>query len=65
MTLVEFITQHGDERCAELFEVEVRTVASWRRGERSPRPDKALEIVAKAGGQVSMDGIYSKGPLPA
>lgn len=58
MTLIEYIRKHGDSRCAELFEVKQRTVASWRRGENFPRAKKAREIIDRTDGQVSMDDIY-------
>jgi len=58
MRLPDYIRQHGDERCAELFKVKERTVASWRRGENFPRASKAIEIVAATNGEVNMEGIY-------
>ena len=58
MTLSDYIKEHGDQRCAELFKVKERTVASWRRGENFPRAVKAREIVAVTGGSVTMAGIY-------
>lgn len=58
MTLSEYIKEHGDQKCADLFKVKERTVASWRRGENFPRAIKAREIVAITGGSVSMAGIY-------
>lgn len=64
MTLVEFIKSKGDEQCASLWGVPVRTVASWRRGERTPRPSKAREIAEATGGEVTLGEIYSE-PAPA
>lgn len=58
MDLPDFIRTHGDDRCAELFGVKPRTVASWRRRENFPRAQKALEIVEKTDGLVSLAGIY-------
>lgn len=58
MTLPDYIRNHGDARCAELFGVKERTVASWRRGENFPRATKAMEIVSVTNGEVTMEGIY-------
>lgn len=64
-TLPRFIDEIGDERAAELFGVKVRTVAGWRRGERIPRPKRALQIIAATNrhpaGPVGWDGIYRDG----
>ena len=62
MTLIEFIQKHGDAKCASLFKVKERTIASWRRGENFPRAKKAREIVERTGGKVGMDGIYRATP---
>lgn len=62
LSLPDFIAKLGDERAAELFDVKVRTVQSWRRRERYPRPDQARRIVAAAGGEVSYAGIFSEPP---
>lgn len=58
MTLADYITHVGDEAAAAEFGVEVRTAASWRRGERSPRPRKAAEIIRVSGGRFAFDDIY-------
>lgn len=60
MRLSEYIKKHGDERCADLFGVKARTVASWRRGERFPRPSQANRIIRLTDGAVSFDDIYKK-----
>lgn len=65
MDLKTFIEKHGDDECAKLFGSPVRTVASWRRKERTPRPKKAYEIVRLTGGEVSIDGIYGKESVAA
>lgn len=62
MTLPDFIAEVGDQKAAELFRAPVRTVQSWRRGERRPRPDMARVIVSKTGGVVSFAGIYDGPP---
>lgn len=58
MKLSLYIKNIGDEAAAALFNVEVRTAASWRLGERHPRPKKAREIVLLTGGDVSFADIY-------
>jgi hypothetical protein len=54
-----FLGSLGDELAAELLSRKVRTVQSWRLGERLPRPNEAREIAAKAG--ISLDDIYGEG----
>jgi hypothetical protein len=58
MGFVEFIRLHGDEACAVRWGVQTRTVASWRRHERMPRPAQARRIVSETAGMVSMQDIY-------
>ena len=58
MELKQYIQENGDNKCAELFNVKPRTVASWRRGERHPRPEQANQIVSATNGVVTMNGIY-------
>lgn len=58
MTLPEFIAHLGDEVAAKLFDTELRTVQSWRRRERHPRPRQAQQMVAAASGRLTMQGIY-------
>lgn len=62
MNLPSYIEKVGDEVAAGLFEAEVRTVQSWRRRERVPRPAKAREIVFKTNGEVSFAEIYDIQP---
>lgn len=59
MCFTQYIAEHGDAECAERWGVKARTVASWRRRERLPRPEQARVIVAETRGQVSMEDIYS------
>jgi len=54
--LPDYIKQVGAARFAKQFKVKKRTVESWRRMERRPRPEKAQEIVEKT--PVTMEGIY-------
>lgn len=56
MKLSEYISQQGDEKCAKLFGVPVRTIRSWRLKERRPRPAQAAVIVKKS--PVTHEGIY-------
>lgn len=56
MRLPDYIKQVGARRFAKQFKVKERTVASWQRMERRPRPEKAQEIVEKT--PVTMEGIY-------
>ena len=59
MDLPTYIEAHGDEAAAQLFGVKVRTVASWRRGERWPHPNKAREIETATKGRVSFSEIFA------
>ena len=65
MRLSDYITQHGDSECSKRFGVKERTVASWRRGERTPRPAQARKIISGSGGDVSMSDIYAAETLVA
>lgn len=58
MTLKDFIESLGPNEAARLFGVKRRTVDSWRRGERAPRPAKAKEIVNLTGGVVTLSDCY-------
>lgn len=60
LSLPDFIAKIGDESAVELFGAKLRTVQSWRRRERYPRPDQARRIVAASGGEVSYAGIFSE-----
>ena len=63
-TLIDFIKLTGDEESANLFEVEERTTASWRRAERKPRPETASLIIERTKnhkyGPVTYSGIYGE-----
>ncbi len=65
MKLSEYIANQGDERCGELFGVKVRTIGSWRRGERTPRPAQARKIVEATSGVVTMSEIYAAEEIDA
>ena len=58
LSLPQFIESIGDEAAAQLFDAELRTVPSWRRRERLPRPEKAQRMVVAAEGQLTLDSIY-------
>lgn len=58
-TLKDFLCELGDEAASELLDVAPRTVASWRRGERLPRPAQAARIVRVSNGRVDYAGIYA------
>ena len=60
MNLSDYIKAKGEDEAARLFRVSIHTIKSWRYGQRNPRPDKANEIVATTGGEVSLSGIYAK-----
>lgn len=64
MDLQTFIEAHGDERAAALFGVKERTTASWRRGERWPKPKSWRRIVEASERKVSVDDLI-RGPKPA
>lgn len=59
-SLPEYIARVGDVAAANLFGVKRRTVESWRRGERVPRPSQANKIVRLTGGEVDFSSIYRK-----
>jgi len=58
MNFKEYLSKIGDEKACELFNAKPRTVGSWRRGERKPSPDKAVEIVKLSKGKVKLQDIY-------
>jgi len=56
MRLKDFIERVGEEEAARTFEVPLRTVRSWRYGQRRPNYKRARLIVERS--PVTMDGIY-------
>ncbi len=58
MPLPDLIAEVGDAEFAQLLGAPIRTVQSWRRRERLPRPEQAREIVRLFGGRITFDGIY-------
>lgn len=63
--LSKFIEEIGDEAASKAFGVKLRTVQSWRRGERLPRPRQVARIVAGSGGRVGLAGIYGAAESPS
>jgi DNA-binding transcriptional regulator YdaS (Cro superfamily) len=60
MNLPDYIREIGHPAAARLFGVSVWTIKAWRFGQRTPRPEKANEIVAITGGKLSLNDIYAK-----
>jgi len=65
MMLADYISNVGDDVAAAQFMVSSRTAASWRRGERFPRMDKAKEIEAITNGDVSFSECFYRPEEPA
>lgn len=58
LTLPQYLDQLGDEAASILFGVKPRTILSWRRGDRIPRPKQARVIVKKS--PLTMEDIYGQ-----
>lgn len=58
ITLSEFIAEIGDVEFSRRFKTPVRTVQSWRRRERRPRPAQAQELIRLANGRLDFTAIY-------
>lgn len=58
MTLPEFISELGDAEFARLVKAPIRTVQSWRRRERMPRPEQAREIIQLSDGRLDFEAVY-------
>lgn len=58
ITLPEFIAEIGDIEFSRRLKTPVRTVQSWRRRERRPRPTQAQEIIRLANGRLDFEAIY-------
>ncbi len=59
MNLSEYISLIGDKAASELFGIEQRTAASYRLGQRQPRPEVARTIVAVTNGKVTWPEVYA------
>lgn len=64
MDLRTYLKAAGDETVAARIGVKPRTVASWRRGERMPRPDQARRLVDLSDGALTWSDVYAP-PAPA
>lgn len=58
MKLSAFIKKVGDSAAADMFGVTKRAAESWRLLERTPRPEKAREIVKATKGKVSFSDCF-------
>jgi hypothetical protein len=58
MNLQTFLEELGDEQAALLFGEKIRTVASWRRGERCPARKKIPGLVQKSRGRLTYDDLF-------
>lgn len=58
MKLSEYIEMVGDSVAADMFGVTERAAMSWRRLERSPRPEKAREIAKVTKNKVSFSDCF-------
>ena len=65
MSLSAYIEKIGDAKAAKLFGVKIRTVASWRRGERIPQPKRAAIIVRASRGVITLEDIFMRGKRAA
>lgn len=60
ITLAEFISELGDAEFSRRLKTPIRTVQSWRRRERLPRPAQAQEIIELAAGRLDFESIYGQ-----
>lgn len=60
MDFKKYLTELGDDEASTRYKTKPRTVASWRRGERVPRPEKARLIVRIEQGKISLSDIYGE-----
>lgn len=59
MNLKAYIEKHGDQIAARTLAAPVRTVRSWRLGERVPKPSKAADIEKRTGRRVKIAECYA------
>jgi len=59
MTLPEYLQMRGDDVIAAILKIPERTVRSWRRRERYPRPRQAAKLVETSGGKLDYSGVYA------
>lgn len=58
MDLPSYIERTGARQAAKQFKVSARTTASWRKGDRFPRREKAIEIERATKGEVTVAEIF-------
>lgn len=58
LSLIDLITEIGDDRAAEMFGVKPRTVASWRRSERWPLARDIPHLIELSGGRLSLESFF-------
>lgn len=57
-SLSAFIAELGDTEISRRLGVPLRTVQSWRRRERTPRPQQAKALIDLAEGRLSFESVY-------
>ena len=58
LSLIDLITEIGDDQAAEMFHVKRRTVASWRRSERWPLARDIPHLIDLSGGRLSLESLF-------
>ena len=58
MRLKDYIEAIGDSEAAEQLGAKERTTASWRRGERKPKPEQAMKIQRLTRGLVRFEECF-------
>lgn len=59
MRLSDYIEKYGDEHCSEIFGAKLRTVRSWKYGDRCPGPAMAAKIERTTRGDVTFSECYA------
>lgn len=62
-SLQDYIATKGDVECAAAWGFKPRSVAAWRRGERTPDVESARVILLHASGELSWESIYGPAPV--
>ena len=60
LSLVDLITEIGDDQAAAMFGVKRRTVASWRRSERWPLARDIPHLIELSGGRLSLESFFGR-----
>ena len=58
LSLIDLITEIGDDQAAAMFRVKRRTVASWRRSERWPLARDIPHLIELSGGRLSLESFF-------